>query len=90
MFDGSTCDVAGVGMVKIKMLDGVVHILGDVAYVPKMRKNSISLGGAMKITCGCLVLMKGKKCCDGLYRLMGNTVINSVPLTSTGSWKRGA
>lgn len=34
----------------------------------------------MKITCNCLVLMKGEKC-DGLYRLMGNTMSNGIPLT---------
>lgn len=58
---------------KIKMFDGVVRILGGVAYVPKMRTNLISLGwldskgckylavgGGMKITCDCLVLMKEK------------------------------
>lgn len=101
--DGSTCDVTGIRTVKIKMFNGVVHTLGGVAYVPKMRRNLISLGwldskgcsysaagGAMKITCGYLVLMKGEKCGDGLYRLMGNTVICSVPLTLTGSWKQSA
>ncbi|XP_077225800.1 uncharacterized protein LOC143859002 [Tasmannia lanceolata] len=42
--DGSTCDVTGVGTVKIKMIDGVVRTLGGVAYVPKLRKNPVSLG----------------------------------------------
>lgn len=34
--DGFTCDVTGVGTVKIQMFDGVVLTLNDVAYVPKM------------------------------------------------------
>lgn len=34
--DGSTCDVTSVGMVKIKMFEGVVHTLSGVTYVPKM------------------------------------------------------
>ena len=27
----------------------------------------------MKITCGCMIVMKGEKC-GGLYRLVGNTI----------------
>lgn len=86
--NGSTCHVTGVMTVNIKMFDGVVHTLGGVTYVPKMRRNLISLGrldskgyrylavgGAKKITRGCLVLMKREKCGNGLYRLMRNTVI---------------
>lgn len=34
--DGSTCDIIDVRTVKIKMNDGVVHILGGVAYDLKM------------------------------------------------------
>ena len=44
----------------------------------------------MKITCGCLVMMKGEKSDNGLYHLMENIVIGGVPLTLTGSWKWGA
>ena len=86
--DGSKCDVEGVGTVKIKMFDGSVRTLGGVAYVPKLRRNLISLsqldskgcrcfvaGGAMKITRGCMILMKGEKC-GGLYRLIKSTQIS--------------
>lgn len=101
--DESRCDITGVATVKIKMFDEVVHALGGVAYVPKMQRYLISLGWldskgcrysiiseTMKITHGCLVMMKGEKCGDGLYHLMGNTVIGGVPLTSMDSWKQGA
>ena len=73
------------------MHDGVVRTLGGVRYVPKMRRNLISLsqidsmgcrysaaGGAMKITRGCMVLMRGEKC-GGLYRLVNKKLI--------GVWK---
>lgn len=69
-----------------------------MAYVSKIRRNLISLGRldskdymysvaseVMKTTRGCLILMISKKCSDGLYCLMGNTVIDGVPLTLTGS-----
>ncbi|CAL2231882.1 unnamed protein product [Prunus armeniaca] len=39
MGDGYPCKVEGFGTSKIMMYVGVVHAIGDVAYVPKMRKN---------------------------------------------------
>ncbi|GFS41077.1 pentatricopeptide repeat (PPR-like) superfamily protein [Actinidia rufa] len=92
--DGTPCKIQGVGNVKIKMFDGAVRTLGGVVYIPKLRRNLISLsrmdsngckyfagGGAMKITRGGKVLMKGEKC-EGLYRLIGKTVY------TTKVWKR--
>lgn len=94
--DGTPCKIQGVGNVKIKMFDGAVRTLGGVVYIPKLRRNLISLsrmdsngckyfagGGAMNITRGGKVLMKGEKC-EGLYRLIGKTVY------STKVWKRCA
>ncbi|GFY90822.1 hypothetical protein Acr_07g0010190 [Actinidia rufa] len=94
--DGTPCKIQGVGNVKIKMFDGAVRTLGGVVYIPKLRRNLISLsqmdsngckyfagGGAMKITRGGKILMKGEKC-EGLHRLIGKTVY------STKVWKRCA
>ncbi|GFS40804.1 wall associated kinase-like 7 [Actinidia rufa] len=94
--DGTPCKIQGVRNVKIKMFDGAVRTLGGVVYIPKLRRNLISLsqmdsngckyfagGGAMNITRGGKVLMKGEKC-EGLYRLIGKTVY------STKVWKRCA
>ncbi|GFS36788.1 hypothetical protein Acr_00g0048050 [Actinidia rufa] len=94
--DGTPCKIQGVGNVKIKMFDGAVRTLGGVVYIPKLRRNLISLsrmdsngckyfagGGAMKITRVGKVLMKEEKC-EGLYRLIGKTVY------STKVWKRCA
>lgn len=95
--NGSTCDITGAKTVKIKMFDGVVHILGGVTYVSKMRMNLISLGhldsisckfltigGVMKITYNRWILIKGEKC-NGLYHLMENMKINGIHLTSMES-----
>ncbi|KAF7135154.1 hypothetical protein RHSIM_Rhsim08G0128900 [Rhododendron simsii] len=84
--DETPCEIQGFENVKIKIFDGAVRTLGGVVYVPKLRRNLISLsrmdfigckyfagGGAMKITRGGKVLMKGEKC-KGLYRLIGKTV----------------
>ncbi|KAM7459649.1 hypothetical protein LguiA_033944 [Lonicera macranthoides] len=80
--NGNKCTVVGVGTVRIKMFDGVERTLGGVAYVPKLRKNIISIsqldskgchvsveGGAMQITRGGKVLAKGEEK-NGLYRLI--------------------
>jgi len=40
---GPSVTSGGLGTVKVKMFDGVVRILGGMAYVPKLRKNLISL-----------------------------------------------
>ena len=38
------CKTMGMGTVKLKMHDRVVHTLGEVRYAPKLKKNLISLG----------------------------------------------
>lgn len=80
--DGSTCEIKGIGIVKIKMFDGIVRSLNGVRYVPKLRKNLISIGrlasegyrcsvvgGAMNIKIGRVVRMKGELRV-GIYRLI--------------------
>ena len=39
----SSCRIAGIGAVRIKMFDGVVRTLDDVRHVPDMKRNLISL-----------------------------------------------
>ena len=69
----ATCLVIGIGIVKIKMFDGVVRV-EDVRHIPNLKKNLISLGvlddlgysysskgGVMKITKSTLLVMKGQK-----------------------------
>ncbi|KAK3026865.1 hypothetical protein RJ639_041992 [Escallonia herrerae] len=62
----------GRGTIKIKMFDGIVRTLGDVRYIPDLKKNLISLGtlnsidcsisikgGVTKVSKGAMVIMKG-------------------------------
>ncbi|KAK2974751.1 hypothetical protein RJ640_010011 [Escallonia rubra] len=82
------------GTIKIKMFDGIVRTLGDVRYIPDLKKNLISLGtldsidcsisikgGVMKVSKGAMVIMKGQKT-GNLHKLMGKTVIGGA-LVST-------
>ena len=94
MGNDATCPIIGIDTVKIKMFDGIVRVLSNVRHVPDLKKNLISLrvledlgysylskGGIMKITKGTLMVMKGQKV-STLYRLIGNTVVERVVVTT--------
>ena len=62
----------GISTVRIKMHDGVKRELQQVRYIPALKRNLILLGildskgyeykapgGVLKVTRGCLVVMKG-------------------------------
>lgn len=42
--NNKTCKVMGVGIIRIKMLDGIERLLQDVRYVPELKRKLISLG----------------------------------------------
>src|ERR1044072_32213 len=42
--DDKTCAITGMGQVKVALEEGGVQTLGEVRYVPELRKNVISLG----------------------------------------------
>ncbi|KAL4029866.1 hypothetical protein IC575_008094 [Cucumis melo] len=92
--DNGTCDVKGTGSVQIATHDGMVRILTNVRYVPKLKRNLISLGeldrsgctiksenGVMKVTKGSLVKLRGTLR-HGLYVLEGTTVSGSAAIAS--------
>ena len=49
MGDDHPCNVEGIGTVCIKMFDGIVRELKKVRYVPKLKRNLISVG-ALKLS----------------------------------------
>jgi len=84
------CQMIGIGIVRIKMFNGVVRDLTDVRYVPHMKKNIISAGAleskGLKVTLenrifqvikGSLVVMKEIR--DRyLYYLKGSAVTDPL------------
>jgi hypothetical protein len=99
-FDNSPCKIEGIGSVRIKMFDGTIRTLTDVRYIPKMKRNLISVsaldakgykysGGdsVLKVTKGSLIVMKGDlSSTNGLYYLRGSTVSgNATPVISKNS-----
>ena len=93
--NNASCKVAGIGIVHIKMFDGVVRTLGDIRHVPDLKRNLVSLstldakgykytseGGVLKISKGALVVMKGHQKTTMLYVLQGSTVTKDVVVAS--------
>ncbi|CAL8167282.1 unnamed protein product [Prunus armeniaca] len=94
MRDDSSCLVKGIGTVGIKMFDGMIRVLGNVRYVPRLRKNLISLGtldeagygyeskkGRFRVTKGSLVVMRGDLQPNKLYKLIGTTIVGGVAVS---------
>ena len=95
MGNNASCKVAGIGIVRIKMFDRVIHTLGDVKHVLDLKRNFISLstldakgykytgkGEVMKISKGALVVMKGHQKTAMLYVLQGSTVTGDAVVAS--------
>ena len=95
MGNNASCKVAGVGIVRIRMFDGVVRTLGDVRHVPNLKRNLISLstleakwykytgeGGVLKISKGALVVMQNYQKIAMLYVLQGATITGDVVVAS--------
>ena len=90
-------EVMGIGTVRIKMHDGVERVLQKVRYIPRLKRNLISLGtldvkgfnykassGVLSVTKGRMVVMKGN-IENGMYVLQGKTVIGFVSVVTEDS-----
>ena len=95
MGDDPICNMDEIGIVLIKMINGMVKELKDVTYIPQIKKNLISIGalktpglefygrdGVLKMLKGSIVVLKGVKCIK-LHYLKGNTIIGQL-MTSVG------
>ena len=82
-----SCKTIGIGIVKIKMHDGIIRALTKVRHVLELKKNLISIGimdgkgfkcstknGVRKIQKGSTMVMKGIKR-GNLYILQGTTCV---------------
>ena len=89
--DCSTCEVIGIGIVKVTERDGIVRALEVVRYVLEVRYSLISIRvldeegfqiqvqqGVVIVSQGEMVILEGEKC-GGLYKLKeGNSVRSGV------------
>jgi len=98
MGNNVACKIIGIGTVKIKMYDGIIRTFGNVRHVPALKKNLISLGtldalgltyssggGKIKICKGSLVVMRGEKLPNNLYKLKGDTISGGAAISTPKS-----
>ena len=70
MGNDQTCEILGKGKIKLKLHDGTVRFLNEVQYIPKLKRNLISIdlleskdfkiameNGILKVLHGALVVM---------------------------------
>jgi len=99
MGNDNPCKTAGIGSIKLRNHDGSTRILWDVQYVPKLKKNLISLGaleikglvvimrdGILKATSGALVMMNGVRR-NNLYYYQRSTVVGTSTATTSSTKK---
>ena len=90
--DESPLEISGIGSVQIKVHDGTLKNLTNVRYVPKMKRNLISLGtleamgfkfstdnGVLKVSQDNRVVLKAKHI-NNLYYFQGSTVTGTVTI----------
>ena len=92
--NNKACKVHGIGTVRLRMFDNREMLLQDVRYVPKLKRNLISISmfdlmgcttkvdnGMMKVSTGASIIAKGRRS-NGLYILEGSTVIGQAFVAS--------
>jgi len=92
--NSKACKVQGMGTVRLKMFDGREFLLKDVRFVPKLKRNLISISmfdslgyctriehEVCKISHGALITVKRSKM-NGLYILDGYIVIGNASVAS--------
>ncbi|KAJ9542762.1 hypothetical protein OSB04_029268 [Centaurea solstitialis] len=95
MGNNDSCPIIGKGTIRIRMHDGITRTLGDVRYVPELRRNLISLStldrngyefigknGVVRVKRGALLMMKALRKTANLYILQGQTVTGDVAVAS--------
>ena len=94
MCNNSSCKIAEIGTIKIKMFNGIIQTLIDVRHILDLKRHLISLStfdlnrykfigesGVINVSKCAFVVMKGKKQYSRLYILQGSIVTSVVVST---------
>ena len=96
--------MAGIGTVRVRMFDGIVRTLTNVKHIPKLEKNLVSLGylerngysfssrarsGVLNISNGAMVVMRGRRLDNNLYRMEGSVVIGESDAAAAAQDQEG-
>ena len=103
--DNHPCKVAGIGTVRVRMFDGIVRTLTNVKHIPELEKNLVSLGylersgysfssrarsGVLNISNGAMVVMRGRRLDNNLYRMEGSVVTGESDAAAAAQDQQGA
>ena len=93
--NNASCNVMGIGSVRVKIADGIVRTLRNVRHIPDMKKNLISLGaldsngcrcilekGVLRVIVGAQMVMKSKNW-ESLYEFTDSTIKGSACVSSS-------
>ncbi|KAG8481615.1 hypothetical protein CXB51_026469 [Gossypium anomalum] len=96
MGNNASCKIAGVGIIKVNIFDGVFRTLSDVRHILELKRNLILLStldskgyrytvesGVLNISKGSLVVMKGQRKTAKLYVLQGSTITGDATVASS-------
>ena len=90
--------VARIESIQVRMFDGIVRTLTNVKHVPHLKKNLVSLGylersgysfsshfrhGVLKISNGAMVVIRGRRMENNLYRIEGSMVTEESDTAAT-------
>ncbi|KAG8492522.1 hypothetical protein CXB51_009769 [Gossypium anomalum] len=102
MRNNASCKIVGVGIIKVKMFDGVVRTLSDVRHVLEVKRKLISLStldskeyrytaesGVLKISKGFLVVMKGQRNTAKLYVFVASSSLSDDDITKLWHMRLG-
>ena len=103
--DNHPCKVAGIGTVRVRMFDGIVRTLTNVKHILELEKNLVSLGylersgysfssrarsGVLNISNGAMVVMRGRRLDNNLYRMEGSMVTGESDAAAAAQDQQGA
>lgn len=92
----STFKITTIGIMRIKIFDGIIRFLEDVKRIQDLKRNLISFcnlnakgykytneGGVLRVSEGAIIVMKDSKRTMNLYVLHGTITIGDVDVAST-------
>ena len=92
--DNRECKIRGIGKVKVQLKDGSSFVLHNVRYIPKLKRNLISLvtlekegytvkmqSGKIKVINGSRVILSGAQRDNCVYSLDGHAVAGELNAT---------
>ena len=95
--DDHPCKISGIGIVWMQMFDGMMQTVTNMKHVPDLKRNLASLSylerngysfssharsGVLNISNRVLMVMRGRRLENNLYRLEGSVMIKNFDIVA--------